>query len=78
MNFLVWNLFYDTDSEKKRYICYNCKRLFAKVNDFLTLNMNFEFKYPSCSVMQERGGGNNLQVIKSLNEILIILCACFS
>lgn len=47
---------------------------------FLTLNMNFEFKYPpaSCSVMQEKGGGNNLQVIKSLNEILIILCACFS
>lgn len=44
---------------------------------FLTLNMNFEFKYPSCSVMQERGG-DNLQVIKSLNEILIILCACFS
>lgn len=40
--------------------------------------MNFEFKYPSCSVMQEKGGGNNLQVIKSLNEILIILCACFS
>lgn len=27
-------LFYDTDSEKKRYICYNCKRLFVKVNNF--------------------------------------------